>query len=100
MGNTFTRRARIVSAAAGFTVAAGLTFGGPFIHPPVQDTPAASASAADRARCVLSLVDFVEGDCTDVFKPAGRPDAVPGPGGHGKQDKEPVVDRRETFDWI
>lgn len=49
---------------------------------------------------MLSLVDFVEGDCTDVFKPAGRPDAVPGPGGHGKQDKEPVVDRRETFDWI
>ncbi|MCJ1678482.1 hypothetical protein MTF65_14210 [Streptomyces sp. APSN-46.1] len=112
MENTFTRRARIISATAGFAVAAGLTLGGPFIHPPVQDTVTASArttvsgsvsgspSAADRARCVLSLVDFVEGDCTDVFEPSRRPDGIPGFGGIGKPGKEPVVDRRETFDWI
>ncbi|MFF5706158.1 hypothetical protein ACFY7H_27295 [Streptomyces sp. NPDC012794] len=76
-------RARIASVIAGFAVAAGLTFSGPFIHPPAQDTLTASGQAADRARCFLSVVELEDVDFRNCA-------------GMGK----PHFDRRETFDWV
>ncbi|RSS57979.1 hypothetical protein EF912_12290 [Streptomyces sp. WAC07061] len=76
-------RTRIASLAAGFAVAAGLTFSGPFIHPPAQDQLTASGQAADRARCFLSVVELDDLDITKCAPKVKLP-----------------VDRRETFDWI
>ncbi|MEU9718902.1 hypothetical protein [Streptomyces sp. NPDC047976] len=76
-------RTRIASLVAGFAIAAGLTFSGPFIHPPAQDQLTASGRAADKAHCFLSVVEADEID----FKKCGTKPKLP-------------VDRRETFDWV
>ncbi|MFJ3880527.1 hypothetical protein ACIPW5_24080 [Streptomyces sp. NPDC090077] len=74
---------RIASLIAGFAVAAGLTFSGPFIHPPAQDQLTASGQVAEKARCFLSVVEPDEIDVKNC----------------GTKVKLPV-DRRETFDWV
>ncbi|WP_042801448.1 hypothetical protein [Streptomyces sp. C] len=76
-------RTRIAPLIAGFAIAAGLTFSGPFIHPPAQDQLTAAGQAADKARCFLSVVEPDDIDFTKC----------------GPKVKLPV-DRRETFDWI
>ncbi|MCX5376692.1 hypothetical protein [Streptomyces sp. NBC_00091] len=87
---TLARRTRFASVIAGFAVAAGLVFGGPFIHPPAQDTLTASGPVSDKARCFLSVVESGNAgnaesiaDCTGSLKPL-----------------KPAFDRRETFDWV
>ncbi|MEV7545220.1 hypothetical protein [Streptomyces sp. NPDC089915] len=103
MKKTLTGRTRFAPVIAGFAIAAGITFGGPFIHPPTHDTATASApaqaSAADTARCVFSLKDLVEfaenpAACAPSLKD------LPVFGGKVRPGQEPVTDRRETFDWI